>query len=63
MNEGGFGMAEQLWLFTPDEQFLDEELRKEPAGEKRPLRWRLVFIFSASLALWAAILFVISRNF
>ncbi len=63
MNEGGFGMARQLWLFTPDEQFLGEELRKEPAGEKRPLRWRAFFMFSASLALWAIIIFVASRFF
>ncbi len=54
---------EQEEPLASDEQFLGEELRKEPAGEKRPLRWRAFFMFSASLALWAIIIFVASRFF
>ncbi len=52
---------EQEEPLASDEQFLGEELSREPAEEKWPPRWRMLFIFSASLTLWAIIFFVASR--
>ena len=50
-----------------DEQFLGEELSRDPAEEKWPRGWRVrrgyLIVFSASLALWAIIIFVFSRIF
>ena len=56
-------MREQLWLFGPEEQSLGEELSRDPAEEKLTLRWRALFMFSASLALWAILFFMLSRIF
>ncbi len=56
-------MVDQLRRFTPDEQFLGEELSRDPAEEKLARRRRALFIFSASLAWWAIIFFVASRIF
>ncbi len=60
LSQPDFEQAEPL---ASDEQFLGEELSRDPAEEKWPLRWCLLFIFSASLALWAIIIFVASRFF
>ncbi len=46
-----------------DEQFLGEELGKEPAEEKWPPGRMILFTFSASLALWAIIIFLASQIF
>ena len=54
---------EQEEPLASDEQFLGEELREEPAEEKWPRGGTILFTFSASLALWAIILLVISRIF
>ena len=56
-------MVDQLRRFTPDEQFLGEELSREPAEEKWRLYRGVRNAFSASLALWAIIFFVASRIF
>jgi hypothetical protein len=56
-------MVDQLRRFTPDEQFLGEELSREPAEEKWRLYWGVLNAFLASLALWAVISFVVSRSF
>ena len=56
-------MVDQLRRFTPDEQFLGEELRREPAEEKWRLYWGMFNAFSVSLAMWAIIIFVASRIF
>ena len=54
---------EQEEPLASDEQFLGEELSREPAEEKWPLRWCMLFIFSASLTLWAIVIFMFSRIF
>ncbi len=46
-----------------DEQFLGEELSRDPAEEKLQPGWGGLIVFSASLALWAMIFFVASRFF
>ncbi len=56
-------MVDQLRRFTPDEQFLGEELSREPAEEKWRLDWGVLIAFSASLALWAILFFMLSRIF
>jgi len=52
---------EQEERLASDEQVLGEELSREPTEEKWPLRWGLLFTISASLALWAIIIFVLSQ--
>ncbi len=52
---------EQEEPLASDEQFLGEELRKELAEEKRARGRMILFTLSASLALWAIIIFVASR--
>ncbi len=54
---------EQEEPLASDEQFLGEELSKEPAEKKWPRGGTILFTFLASLALWAIILLVISRIF
>ncbi len=54
---------EQEEPLASDEQFLGEELSRDPAEEKWPPGRGLLFAFSASLALWAIIIFVASRFF
>ncbi len=54
---------EQEEPLASDEQFLGEELRKELAEEKRSRGRMILFTLSASLALWAIIIFVASRFF
>ncbi len=58
LNQLDFEQEEPL---ASDEQFLGEELREEPAEEKWRPGWGVLIVFSASLALWAAIFFVASR--
>ena len=54
---------EQEEPLASDEQFLGEELSFEPAEEKLPPGWSVLIVLSASLALWAIIIFVASRFF
>ncbi len=61
---------EQEEPLASDEQFLGEELSRDPAEEKWPPTeeklqpgWGMLIVFSASLALWAIIFFVASRIF
>ncbi len=56
-------MLDQLWLFPQDDQLHGEELSREPAEEKRRLDWGVLIAFSASLALWAILFFMLSRIF
>jgi hypothetical protein len=46
-----------------DEQYRGEELSRIPAEEKWRVRPGFLIVFSASLALWAVIIFVISQIF
>ncbi len=52
---------EQEEPLASDEQFLGEELSRDPAEEKWPRGRIILFTFSASLALWTIIIFVVSR--
>ncbi len=54
---------EQEEPLASDKQFLGEELSRDPAEEKLQPGWGVLIVFSASLALWAIILLVISRFF
>ena len=54
---------EQEEPLASDEQFLGEELSREPAEKKWRVRRGFLIVFSASLALWAIIIFVASRFF
>ncbi len=54
---------EQEEPLASDEQLLGEELSRDPAEEKWTPGWGVLIVFSASLALWAIILLVISRFF
>ncbi len=60
LNQLDFEQEEPL---ASDEQFLGEELGKEPAEEKWPPGRMILFTFSASLALWAIIIFLASQIF
>ena len=60
INAGGSDMRNQLSLFGPDGQF-GEALSRELAEEKWRLDWGVLFAFSASLALWAILFFMLSR--
>ncbi len=60
-----FGFQEQP---ATDEQLerlrrRGETLSRDPAEEKLPPGWAVLFIFSTSLALWAIVFFVASRFF
>ena len=52
---------EQEEPLASDEQFLGEELSREPAEEKWPRGWGFLLAFFAGLAFWATIIFVASR--
>ncbi len=52
---------EQEEPLASDEQFLGEELSFESAEEKLPTSWGVLIVFSASLALWAIIIFALSQ--
>ena len=54
---------EQEEPLASDVSFLGEELSRIPAEEKWRVRPGFLIVFSASLALWAVIIFVISRIF
>jgi len=56
----GTDMQEQRWLFGPDEQFWGEALSRGSAEEKWRLDWGVLIAFSASLALWAIIIYMAS---
>ena len=56
-------MQEHLWLFDPDKQFCGEVLSKGSAEENWRLNWGVFIAFSASLALWAILFFMLSRIF
>jgi len=60
LNQLDFEQEEPL---ASDEQFLGEELSRDPAEEKWTRGRMILFTLSASLALWAIIIFVASRIF